>query len=68
MSHGGLPYWFELLKVLMNGVWGLFLFVFEGSKGQGRNVVKGARGMPRLPEARKDAISCDKLRGLANTS
>jgi hypothetical protein len=30
-------------------------------------VIKGARGMPRLSEAKKDVISCEKLRGLANT-
>ena len=29
---------------------------------------KGAWGMPRLFEAKKDVISCDKLRGLANTN
>ena len=28
---------------------------------------KGAWGMPRLSEAMKDAISCDKLRGSAHT-
>ncbi len=27
---------------------------------------KGARGMPRLSEAKKDATSCEKLRGGAN--
>ena len=27
---------------------------------------KSERGMPRLPEARKDVVSCDKLRGSAN--
>ena len=27
---------------------------------------KGVRGMPRLLEARKDATSCEKLRGGAN--
>ena len=29
---------------------------------------KGAWGMPRLSEAMKDAISCEKLRGSAHTS
>ncbi len=28
---------------------------------------KGVWGMPRLSEAMKDAISCEKLRGSANT-
>ena len=28
---------------------------------------KGAWGMPRLSEAKKDVISCDKLRGAAHT-
>jgi hypothetical protein len=32
-----------------------------------KEVVKGTRGMPWLSEAKKDVISCDKLRGLANT-
>ena len=27
---------------------------------------KSERGMPRLSEARKDAVSCEKLRGSAN--
>ena len=27
---------------------------------------KSERRMPRLPEARKDVVSCDKLRGTAN--
>jgi hypothetical protein len=29
-------------------------------------VNKGARGMPRLPEAKKDVISCEKPRGPAS--
>ena len=33
-----------------------------------KKVNKGTRGMPRLSEAMKDVISCDKLRGLANTN
>jgi len=33
-----------------------------------KKVNKGTRGMPRLSEAMKDVISCDKLRGLANVS
>ena len=32
-----------------------------------KEVKKGVWGMPRLSEAKKDAISCDKLRGLAHT-
>jgi hypothetical protein len=32
-----------------------------------KEIVKGVWGMPRLSEAKKDVISCDKLRGLANT-
>src|SRR5690606_25312998 len=40
-----------------------------GKRGNGRKKVnKGTRGMPRLPEARKDATSCDKPRGSANTN
>ena len=33
-----------------------------------KKVNKGTRGMPRLSEAMKDVISCDKLRGLANAN
>ena len=31
-------------------------------------VDKGVWGMPRLSEAKKDVISCDKLRGSAHTN
>ena len=31
-------------------------------------LIKGAWGMPRLSEAKKDVISCEKLRGLAHTN
>ena len=31
-------------------------------------LIKGVWGMPRLSEAKKDVISCEKLRGLANAS
>ena len=31
-----------------------------------KEVNKGVWGMPRLSEAKKDVISCDKLRGTAN--
>ena len=33
-----------------------------------KKVRKGAWRMPWLLEAKKDVISCDKLRGLANTN
>ena len=32
-----------------------------------RKVHKGVWGMPRLSEAKKDVLSCEKLRGLAKT-
>ena len=32
-----------------------------------KEVDKGVWGMPRLSEAMKDVISCDKLRGVAHT-
>ena len=32
-----------------------------------KEVNKGVWGMPRLSEAKKDVISCDKLRGSANS-
>ncbi len=31
-------------------------------------LIKGVWRMPRLLEAKKDVISCEKLRGLANTN
>jgi len=31
-----------------------------------KEVNKGVWGMPRLSEAKKDVISCEKLRGSAN--
>ena len=40
--------------------------VAKGYAGEESN--KGTRGMPRLSEAKKDVISCDKLRGLANAN
>ena len=33
-----------------------------------KKVSKGAWGMPRLLEAKKDVVSCDKPRGLANVT
>ncbi len=38
-------------------------YYYESGK---KKVEKGARRMPRLSEAKKDVISCDKLRGFAN--
>ena len=32
-----------------------------------KEVNKGVWGMPRLSEAKKDVISCEKLRGSANS-
>ncbi len=34
----------------------------------GTELIKGVWWMPRLLEAKKDVISCEKLRGLANTN
>ena len=31
-------------------------------------LIKGVWGMPRLSEAKKDVISCEKLRGSAHTN
>ena len=36
--------------------------------GNKKKVSKGVWRMPWLLEAKKDVISCDKLRGLANTN
>ena len=33
-----------------------------------KKVSKGVRGMPRLLEAKKDVLSCEKLRRLAKTN
>ena len=39
----------------------------SGNKSDERNKRKGAWRMPRLLEAKKDVISCEKRRGSANT-
>ena len=36
--------------------------------GGKKKVSKGVRGMPRLLEAKKDVLSCEKLRGFAKES
>ena len=33
-----------------------------------KKVIKGVWGMPRLLEAKKDVVSCEKPRGLANVT
>ena len=40
--------------------------VSPDEKSGRKEVTKGVWGMPRLSEAKKDVISCDKLRGFAN--
>ena len=37
-------------------------------KSSSKKVTKGVWGMPRLSEAKKDVINCEKLRGLVNTN
>lgn len=37
-----------------------------GVAGSCKKVKKGVWGMPRLLEATKDVVSCEKLRGFAN--
>ena len=41
---------------------------FVGVGNVVKEVNKGVWGMPRLSEAKKDVISCEKLRGSANSS
>ena len=41
--------------------------ICEGKQESLKEVIKGVWGMPRLSEAKKDVISCDKLRGGANS-
>ena len=40
----------------------------EQVKAKTHKLIKGVWGMPRLSEAMKDVISCEKLRGLAHTN
>jgi hypothetical protein len=40
---------------------------FVGVQNVVKEVNKGVWGMPRLSEAKKDVISCEKLRGSANS-
>ena len=37
-----------------------------GNNSQEKKGYKSERRMPRLPEARKDVVSCEKVRGSAN--
>ena len=39
-----------------------------GTTYEYNKLCKGVWGMPRLSEAKKDVISCEKLRGLAHTN
>ena len=41
--------------------------LFSKENGTTKKVSKGVRGMPRLLEAKKDVLSCEKLRGSAKT-
>ena len=45
-----------------------FLEVLDHIEERKKKVIKGVWRMPWLLEAKKDVISCDKLRVLANTS
>jgi hypothetical protein len=42
-------------------------YLTSSEKKRKQEVSKSTRGMPRLSEAMKDAISCDKLGGGAHT-
>ena len=44
----------------------LVSFGYIGKAKKIKKVSKGTWGMPRLSEAKKDVISCEKLRGGAN--
>jgi hypothetical protein len=46
----------------------MHLEVLDYIEEQKKKVIKGAWRMPWVLEAKKDVISCDKLRGLANTN
>ena len=39
---------------------------YENKGEEKKEANKGVRGMPRLSEATKDVVSCEKLRGVAN--
>ena len=53
------------LKIENDNERGIFCFKTRGSTID-KKVIKGAWRMPRLSEAKKDVISCDKLRVSAN--
>ena len=40
--------------------------IFKGLQFRNKKLLKGERRMPRLLWAKKDVVSCEKLRGLAN--
>ena len=54
------PTFFDILKENTRDKYRNVICLFE------KKVIKGARRMPRLSEAKKDVISCDKLRGSAH--
>ena len=50
----------ELARAISNN------FIYKRNNRYSR-LIKSLWGMPRLTEAMKDVISCDKLRGMAHT-
>ena len=50
----------ELVRAISNN------FIYKRNNRYSR-LIKSLWGMPRLTEAMKDVISCDKLRGMAHT-
>ena len=57
----------SLLYQRLYGVW-VKQFIMQTHTKIIEKVEKGVWGMPRLSEAMKDVISCDKLRGSAHTN
>ncbi len=60
-----MTYWKKLLKEKITKTTGRA--IYSRVRSTKEKVNKSTRGMPRLSEAMKDAISCEKLRGLAHT-
>ena len=55
-----------MFKLYYKNIKELVLIEISGKKYN--KLSKGVWGMPRLSEAKKDVISCEKLRGLAHTN
>ncbi len=62
-----MTYWKKIHKSKKNAFQETCRRESVSGKKEREKVNKGVRGMPWLSEAKKDVISCEKYRGVANT-